>query len=1036
MNRLHLLALALLICFIYEAKAQEKDTIISNCIALYSTPTAQASIPSAPTSPQAEAFKRLGEFTVNNSSGIPDISIPLFELDHCGYKIPITLRYIPTPIKPGYNYDVCGFGWTLSTSYCISRTIESLPDEEENFKLSDFMALYYKEWKNSLSSLNFAYDKFHANLPNGKSFDFAIVNENGKLVYKTSETTFLQISCRYNEGNIYSFEVIDEAGIKYTFDDADCAYSRHNQFSSRYVSWYLSSIVLPNSSTPILFNYDQTIKTESIHGLSEPTIYISHKYPSTQSRSVEVYCEQSDDNCYYKMKLLKSIETKGASISFDYINKNAESSHNCISKINYSDYGYGKTIKLDYDTRTLANYVTRADTLSLLSKIAIIGLCEGKTDSLTYTLKNSYTGYGPCTDHWGYYGQNGNYYNIANINFFAEFDKEDVSSNPIIKAVDKLPTEKTPYTKFNMAGYAWYNEPRQSSDPNENGILKEITYPNGGKTAFAFENHRFVTATDKDGNYIFTKKKRRIIEGGGYRIRQISNIDNMGKIKEAYTFAYGPTNAEIEDDNLNMPLYGSRNMCVGYGEPVVDPNVLTYASFSESPNIPAPIKYMLLGYDSPYYNGDFVNPFKTAWGQNNSWLWECRFSALNFRKLLNGRNAVVYPQITVYYGDAAYSNDAATNTKGKTVYKYAIYDTEHNNDSTYYETLSYHGNTLACFELPYKRNRLTEKVEYKCENGQFQKTEMEQYGYSDYAESVTSYIDNNCFTKVEGGYPEQAFVGDFYYTKVDIYGNSLLHEKKQTKYEGSYSWGKSFVYKYDSYNQIVEQPDGDFSKRRIKTEYVTSDSTLMSKKMVEKHLLSAPTSSYTYMQYSGLNGLKTEYDEYDIGNKKAFLPSKLYDISFYGQPVYEEKYQILNYTSNAHPIEIVDAGGIHTIYLWSYADRYLIAEIKNANYEQANNAVREAFGVDIVALSQNKTVNVSALARLRASQYLQNAMVSTWTYQPSVGIKSETSPNGNSTFYSYDGLGRLTEIYRYKNNSFNENDKEVLEQHSYYRSNK
>lgn len=520
MNRLHLIALALLVCFIYEAKAQELDSVWSNPIALYSAPTAQASIPSAPTSPQAEAFKRLGEFTVNNSSGIPDISIPLFELDHCGYKIPITLRYIPTPIKPGYNYDVCGFGWTLSTSYCISRTIESLPDEEENFKLSDFMALHYKEWKNSLSSLNFAYDKFHANLPNGKSFDFAIVNENGKLVYKTSETTSLQISCRYNEGNIYSFEVIDEAGIKYTFDDADCAYSRHNQFSSRYVSWYLSSIVLPNSSTPILFNYDQTIKTESIHGLSEPTIYISHTYPSTQSRSVEVYCEQSDDNCYYKMKLLKSIETKGASISFDYINKNAESSHNCISKINYSDYGYGKTIKLDYNTRTLANYVTRADTLSLLSKIAIIGLCEGKTDSLTYTLKNSYTGYEPCTDHWGYYGQNGNYYNVANINFFAEFDKDEVSGNPIIKAVDKLPTEKTPYTKFNMAGYAWYNEPRQSSSPYENGILQEITYPNGGKTAFTFENHRFVTATDKDGNYIFTKKKRRIIEGGGYRIKK------------------------------------------------------------------------------------------------------------------------------------------------------------------------------------------------------------------------------------------------------------------------------------------------------------------------------------------------------------------------------------------------------------------------------------------------------------------------------------------------------------------------------------
>ena len=247
---------------------------------------------------------------------------------------------------------------------------------------------------------------------------------------------------------------------------------------------------------------------------------------------------------------------------------------------------------------------------------------------------------------------------------------------------------------------------------------------------------------------------------------------------------------------------------------------------------------------------------------------------------------------------------------------------------------------------------------------------------------------------------------------------------------------KSFRYRYDDYNQIIDQPDGESSKHRIKTEYVTSDSTLMSKKMVEKHLLSAPTSSYTYMQYSGLNGLKTEYGEYDIGNKKAFLPYKLYDISFSDKPVYDEKYQIISYTSNAHPIEIVDDGGLHTIYLWSYADRYLIAEIKNANYEQVNNAVREAFGMDIVALSQNNNINFSALAKLRASQYLQNAMVSTWTYLPSVGIKSETSPNGISTFYSYDGLGRLMEIYRYKNNSFNENDKEVLEQHTYYRSNK
>ena len=70
--------------------------------------------PSIPASPQAEAFQRLGNYSINNASGMPNISIPLFEIDHYGYKIPLALRYIAKPLKPGYNYDVTGHGWTLT----------------------------------------------------------------------------------------------------------------------------------------------------------------------------------------------------------------------------------------------------------------------------------------------------------------------------------------------------------------------------------------------------------------------------------------------------------------------------------------------------------------------------------------------------------------------------------------------------------------------------------------------------------------------------------------------------------------------------------------------------------------------------------------------------------------------------------------------------------------------------------------------------------------------------------------------------------
>ena len=53
-------------------------------------------LPQVATSSQAEAFQKVGDYTVNNSSGMPDISIPLYEIDHCGYKIPLMLRYIAT----------------------------------------------------------------------------------------------------------------------------------------------------------------------------------------------------------------------------------------------------------------------------------------------------------------------------------------------------------------------------------------------------------------------------------------------------------------------------------------------------------------------------------------------------------------------------------------------------------------------------------------------------------------------------------------------------------------------------------------------------------------------------------------------------------------------------------------------------------------------------------------------------------------------------------------------------------------------------
>jgi len=193
---------------------------------------AQNVTPQLPTSPQAESFKRYGEYSVNYSTGVPDISIPLYEINHRGYKLPLSLKYYPSPLKPGYNYDVFGHGWGLSINSCISRSIEFLPDEEENFKIEE-PNLNLRDFTNSdpehplytecFLEENYAPDKFNAILPDGSSFDFVIYYDyfNNIRVFTVSDGREVKITCSSSESNIYAFTVVDENGVKYSFDEGD-----------------------------------------------------------------------------------------------------------------------------------------------------------------------------------------------------------------------------------------------------------------------------------------------------------------------------------------------------------------------------------------------------------------------------------------------------------------------------------------------------------------------------------------------------------------------------------------------------------------------------------------------------------------------------------------------------------------------------------------------------------------------------------------------------------------------------------------------
>ncbi|WP_195655924.1 hypothetical protein [Bacteroides sp. 1001136B_160425_E2] len=96
------------------------------------------------------------------------------------------------------------------------------------------------------------------------------------------------------------------------------------------------------------------------------------------------------------------------------------------------------------------------------------------------------------------------------------------------------------------------------------------------------------------------------------------------------------------------------------------------------------------------------------------------------------------------------------------------------------------------------------------------------------------------------------------------------------------------------------------------------------------------------------------------------------------------------------------------VYLWSYSGQYPIAEIKNATLSEVESAVKSVFEVaSINALATLAVPNESKLQDGSLQSALPNAHVTTYTYQPLVGMLTVTTPAGLTITYEYNAYGRL-----------------------------
>lgn len=757
--------------------------------------------PNIPPSPQAVAFNRLGDYQVNNNYGMPDISIPLYEIDFHGYKIPLTLHYEAAPLKPGYNYDVTGLGWTLSGNSCVSRTIKDIADEcarTKPFTLDEFNLIsgpekeflyYYKN--NQLDQLNFQYDSYNIVLPSGRSIPFFMYkpHKNSAMTYKLMPLDQkIKICCSHESNTIRSFTITDENGIIYHFDLPEKANNifQNDINADRNVTWLLTSIDIPSKGT---IYYQYTEKDIPIHTsvIDEPTITVFRLFdcwgiwPSQKHFIVKKFSQSQSPR--YDMRFLRHIIYDSTRIDFNY-----EDDQKHMKEIVVSDHGNPiRKFLLDlYGSTYIPNWQLKSLIISGKDD-------EGKEDSLRYGFSYCSIYPGDYTDYWGnrctpgpsVNDEHGNSLNNRGLNdlgnfniFFSHFDigrdwtgiQEELSRNGILaQLVENKEGESGYYWKLKLQSTI-EGDTRIPTSPEKHGVLRSIYYPNGGGTTFKWENHRFPTVTAADGDLVYDRRSQRIIEGGGFRIASITNWTADGTNYTDY-YRYGFTLGDILHKNFLLPLpdfiknnnytiNDTINNHIGCGEAVVDPNLFTFMSgFSYSQAsvrgdyrsypFPSEFRKMLVGQDS-----DFKN---IAIGQVISgtpvW-WEVSFSATKFRSLIGSKRPVVYPEITVYHEDPTLPNYC----KEKTVYKYDIYSYQHDEhtnylssfnqtpkpDTAYFEHMLFDDTRSTLFqrEFPAKRNQLKSRsnYSYNIDKGKWELVSEEKYDYNSYNLNINGFV--------------------------------------------------------------------------------------------------------------------------------------------------------------------------------------------------------------------------------------------------------------------------------------------------------
>ncbi|GAA3630778.1 hypothetical protein [Flavivirga jejuensis] len=969
-------------------------------------------------SPTAAALGEYGNTPISLSTGTPNINIPLWEIKGRKLSVPISLSYRASGIKVEEHGSKVGLGWTLNAGGVISRVVK---DEEDNSNqgmsnspaigdlLSRFSDTYYAI-HDGLRWIRDYYDKE----PDLYYYNF--LGYSGKFVFDDAENPIVSPDINFkialNNNPLDPMQIIDANGTIYTF-----GYLEHETGTGHVTAYYITRIesydltewidfeyiqekykTLTNDREETYISHSQTINALTYQYAKSPTSYgqrlskITTSFGETVTfNGGEVREDLRDSNLIEEAKRPKTIG--GIEISY---------SGNCIKKIDF-DYEFieSETPGRVNGSTTSYNWANKRLYLKSLTETT----CNGddiKTHAFKYygrtadnkdMLPNKLSF---AQDHWGYF--NGA---ITNTSYRPAFSGD----------VPKINYSHTPeYVNRQVPG-----ADREPSYPHmEYGTLKSITYPTGGETEFVFEQHTNILS-----DYTFNNFNS---NAGGLRVAEIKNkID--GSVVKHRTFTY--SGGQYAD----YPNYGNSKTVF---RTVIDNHDISHYHIHPAYRWDYYMDGVPFGSsdinDNPnenyFYKIGSGNPI--ALGTTNG--YHLSYERVTEKEIGNGRIVHNFT-VPIFLGLLNSTVYWFRRYAGSIVQAYNLgsfdaesYEWPYNNKRIDWSWRR----GLPTSKFYYSEtNELIKSIGYQYDYVQLKGTKRKiQYNYltGDYQ----LYLDYDVpmtgltfkYTELyhaDGIKPEET-----YYLADYELGLGVALINKETITENGVTTIKNHT--YNNQNQLTST-----SFSNSKSETIVSESKYpqdfaapnnVYQKMVDANIINPVIEQKTKNGAVTLSTLKNNYE--DWGNA-IYAPDIIK--SSKGSDALEDRVEFIGYYNNGNVQEVKKSDGTHIVYIWGYNEKFPIAKIENATYSEVSSQITNLHTksnddddrtVDVIDSSGVVTSYVGNEGQLRAAlntlRNLSDALVTTYTFDPLIGVTSITNPKGYTMYYEYDDFNRLEQV--------------------------